>query len=295
MSFDGKDFASRLEALIPSKMQKTIAARAGVNPKTIQRWVAKERTPDIHDVRRIAEVLGVSPSYLAFGETPATKTEQSLLDAYRTLEGEPDLTKMILSIPHPKKPGVSLELSPVERIVKPVNRRSEIAVLKILKREHVKPNAKGLPQWLNLAAGEGMDLSLCEDLVYFEERDNFKGMHTAQVRGDSMIDTLLDGDVIVLKPFHAGSGVQLPSLESESEKTSLYTWQAAHGINEGAICVVSINEGAPTLKRVHYDTRRGKNNWKLQILADNPARWEPFQADTSDSITFYAKLVARAE
>src|SRR6185312_14299402 len=175
---------------------------------------------------------------------------------------------------------------------KPINRRNEIPVMKIVRREFTDKHV-GVLKWLDLAAGQGFDLSLCEDLVYFDKRDNFKGMQTAKVRGDSMVETLFDGDIIVLKSLPAPA--TLPKISSATDKSSLATWQAKNDIREGNICVLSINEEAPTLKRVHFDLRRGPSKWKLQVVADNPGAWDVFQADSDDTVVFYAKMVARAE
>lgn len=180
-----------------------------------------------------------------------------------------------------------------QRIIKPVNRRSEIPVFKIVSRK--KQNVTALPKWLDLAIGEGEDLQRCEDLVYFEGIDDFKGLHTATIRGDSMWETLHPGDLVVLKPLPAGA--VLKKLDDPRERTPMDVWRAKFDIREGDIVVVSIRDRAPTLKRVHYDTSRGERQWKLQIVADNPASgWNGngvFQIDDEDWVVFHAKMIGR--
>lgn len=275
--------------------QAELARRADLAPQTIIRVMDGAASPDLSTLEHIAKALGQKRSWIEgdgdirdFTIPDGTKLRITSDDSLSKSAGI-QITAMRANEDSPTY-GAMPSADP-----KPIDRRNEIPVFKIVRREHIAGrNVVGLPKWLDMAVGEGNELSLCEDLVYFDKKDNFKGLHTAQVRGDSMVKTLVSGDIIVLKPFPA-NGVTLRALDDDDEKTSLSTWQAQNDIREGNICVVSIRGAPPTLKRVHYDTRRGPLDWKLQIVADNASVWPMFQADAKDTIVFYAKMIARAE
>lgn len=55
--------------------QSRLAREAGVNPKSLSDWI-DDRTPrDLDAVRRVARVLGVSVSFLLFGEDDSVRDE----------------------------------------------------------------------------------------------------------------------------------------------------------------------------------------------------------------------------
>jgi len=121
-----------------------------------------------------------------------------------------------------------------------------------------------------------------------------EGHTIAQVRGESMVKTLYHGDFVLLKDFPP-PGYVLPQIESKEERMPLDFWKSQTRIGEGDIVVVEI-AGQPegkTLKRIHYDTRRGANNWKMKIVADNPDEWIKggWQVEDEDHITFYGILM----
>ena len=169
---------------------------------------------------------------------------------------------------------------------KVINRRDELEryTLEQADAENVVP----IPKWLNLACGEGADLELCEDFLYVRKLPDWKHVHSAVLRGDSMQETLRPGDIILMRehPF------ELQPIQDKEEKTPLPKWEAQSGIKHDDICVLTINGGPHTLKRVVYDTRHGRNRWKMLICAENPPAWgRDFPVETGDHIIFYAKLI----
>jgi len=178
--------------------------------------------------------------------------------------------------------------------VKPVGPRQPVNLRHQLKVFHRTtpddPKRIPVPKWLNMAAGDGSDLELCEDYIYFRELPDWKGVHSAVVRGDSMLETLEPGDVIVMKEFDGGTW-ELPQIESPDEKSPLVEFKRRTKLGDNDICVLSINDDPPTLKRVVFDTSRG-TDWKLQIIADNPPAWRTtFQVALGDKVVFHAKML----
>jgi len=178
--------------------------------------------------------------------------------------------------------------------VKPVGPRQPVNLRHQLKVFHRTtpddPKAIPVPKWLHMAAGDGSDLELCEDYIYFRELPDWKGVHSAVVRGDSMLETLEPGDVIVMQEFDGGKW-ELPQIESPDEKSPLVEFKRRTKLGDNDICVLSINDDPPTLKRVVFDTSRG-TDWKLQIIADNPPAWRTtFQVALGDKVVFHAKML----
>lgn len=65
--------------------QETIAEKLGVSQGTINHWLSGRRTPGVHQVSRLAEILNVSPAWLHYGEDsnvepgPIIRTEVPLI------------------------------------------------------------------------------------------------------------------------------------------------------------------------------------------------------------------------
>lgn len=180
------------------------------------------------------------------------------------------------------------------KVINAVNRRDEVDVFTISK----EGKGRAFPKWLNLAAGLGKDLELCPDFIYVDDPRLPKKVHSAVINGSSMIETLHEGDVVLLEEIPPDGRLPLPQIESKTDKTTLSQWRSKSTVQNDDICVVSIGDEYPTIKRVKYDVSRGELRWKLQIVADNPAEWRDglvFQAEVGDSVVFHAKLIGRAE
>lgn len=250
--------------------QKEVAVAVGVNPLTIIHW-EKGRQPPANFIFKLGEVLKCDPLWIVTGKESDIQRHIDVAVAAMKEEIKSDLG---LAMPQIRMP---------ERRPKRINRREE------LPRYHISKTGKGmkLPQWLNLAAGHGCDLEKSEDYVYLEENQGKAGLHTATVRGRSMEDTLVPGDMIVLEEF--GGGPIMLSPRGDDPKNSYRVLNAR--VPQDAICVLSINDDAPTLKRISYDFSRGMMDWRLMILAENMIEWAPRAVSRNDSVTFYAKMV----
>jgi len=258
--------------------------------------------PTIAELKVMADTLGVRPAWLAYDDGPQTAQkndrEHQLLSELRQFETPPydALLAVLRSLPKPQLQPRPLTMRTRQADAAPlaIDRRNELKRFTIARHAATGP---AIPQWLGLAAGEGHDLELSPDYIYFEELKSAKGIHSAVIKGDSMLMTLQPGDVVLLEEFSGGK-FPLPQIESEEERMPLVQFQRESRIRDGEICAVSINQAPPTLKRITYDTERGELDWKLQIVADNPPAWrkgKPFQVAVGDSIVFHARLLGIAE
>ena len=68
------DLSSRMREAITLRgiNRKQLALALGVTRSAVDYWMSGERTPDTATLERIAIVLGVRPSWLAFGEGEAS-------------------------------------------------------------------------------------------------------------------------------------------------------------------------------------------------------------------------------
>lgn len=70
-TFGGRLYAARLwkqSVERRSIVQATVAAAMGVTPPSVGRWEADIKEPNLATIARLAQWLGVSPGWLAFGE-----------------------------------------------------------------------------------------------------------------------------------------------------------------------------------------------------------------------------------
>jgi hypothetical protein len=161
-----------------------------------------------------------------------------------------------------------------------------------------KPDFRKVPTIENLAAGHNDESYEIVSNAYVEGCP--PNCVVARVKGESMLPTLNDGALILLKNMDNG-GHELPQIDDESHKTDFREWKGKSGIKDGGICVLKVTlktgqEYGPTLKRIEYDTRRGEANWKMAVVADNPSAWmRDITIQRGDHVVVYAMLLGLLE
>jgi transcriptional regulator with XRE-family HTH domain len=283
-------------ALLDMTSQKELADRAGLNQKTIVTLMQGQVSPDSSTMTLVAQALGQKRSWLE-GE-----------DDIRNFQIPGDLAVTIddtLSKSHGVKitalerraaPPASVREPDVtypEKKIAPVNRRGDLPVFPIAKKG--QKGAVAIPTWHNAAAGYGEDLERGEELTYVRELPDWKGVHSVFVRGDSMEQTLHNGDLILVQQFQNPNGfIDLPprgtdpknsraQLEQFVPNDKLFILAIGHGAGED----FTIDVG-PTIKRVRYE---GGFDWELFIDADNPVVWKSKKVRSKQSVRFYARVM----
>jgi len=148
------------------------------------------------------------------------------------------------------------------------------------------------PGVLSLSAGACRVPELAEEGV-LPEGTNAPARYLARVRGESMADTLLDGDQILLEALE---NVRLDPIEGDHEPVPLATFKEQ--VHPDGIYVVAMNEDisyqAYTLKRVRFE-EHGDGEWYCFMSADNPdVDWGErglVVVRPTDQVHFAAKVV----
>jgi len=273
-----------------------ISREVDIAPDTFYSWQNPGKgLPDIYESLLIAASMGVSPSWLSFGDDsiPMTAHEQQMLEVLRELKGEKlQLAETMLAAMAGK---LVLRLKgPPEMAINLPSTRDSLKRYKLSLAQRV--DFSPVRHIEDLAAGYGNDSSFVPLENAYVSGVPKKGFTVARVRGDSMLRTLVNNDYVLLKDFPP-EGYRLPRIERQEEKTPLEVWKRETGLQDGEIVVVDLQIGeGPTLKRVQYDLSRGESKWKMQIVADNPSAWrQAFQIDRGDEPVFYAKLLGLCE
>ena len=146
-----------------------------------------------------------------------------------------------------------------------------------------------LPQWLNLAAGPGRMLERCEEDLHLEATHGARHWHVARVKGESMLETLHDGDRVILESAGA-EGLRLQPLSAGDAKNPINRLRLQ--VPHDSLWVLSVNDPSElTVKRVRY-SRENDPDWHLLILADNPHEpGYPRVVGRSDEVIFWARVV----
>lgn len=183
--------------------------------------------------------------------------------------------------------GLPVKIRPIVKNIKPVNRRGDYPLLSI--KRGGQQDEKAVPSWMHLAAGPGGHLERSEDLWIIPKLSRSRGINLAVVRGNSMVETLQPGELIVLQDLNGGEGVRLPSLEPGQAKTPIDHFKRA--VPNDEIFALSLDNGhSVTIKRVIYQVSKG-GRWHMLIVADNPAEWESYVVQEHDEVIFYAKMI----
>lgn len=234
----------------------------GVPINTAQGWLKNGRYPSAYDFLKMAKGDTREAARLCFGAIPKTR-------AFK-LKGMP------------------------QPMIKPYSTRENFKKFKMSFEK--RPDFAPVKMFRNLAAGYGggQNYDVVEEAYVYEVPRG--GYTIAQIRGDSMVATLNDGEFVLLKDFPA-PGYVLPRIESVDEKVPLSQWKTQTKIEDMDIVVVDLDQPeGKTIKRVKYDLRRGPTNWKMLIAADNPLGWQDaWQVEVGDKLTFYGKMIGLCE
>lgn len=295
--FSEKDYDATKEAvraLFYSKLKAFGVQKAAdlseIDKDTLYSWNRPGgAVPNIADVYLLSRATGISVADW-FESTPVLSEKDR--EYLAKVNAHAPLRAIIDMIPLQRfrikgMPSVSISLP---------NTRANFKVHRLSLEPHSGFLQRSMIQ--DLAAGYGVDGG-------FEELENAYVEHApkdtlvAMVRGDSMVSTLNNGDYILLSNFNGGTGYKLPRIDGDGHKLSFDAWLSRTGIKDGEIVVVDLGIGeGPTLKRVRYDVSRGKQKWKMQIVADNPSAWRGglgYQVEVGDEPIFYARMIALCE
>jgi hypothetical protein len=304
---------------------KEYARLTGVSYRTACRWCEPGGSlPDIYEAKMIAESFAESPAWFAYGIGPrrasvaaaafavadAVARDPDLLAVWDALIALPAETRADLlgaarlahSIPAPvghrpltgsatnpaEQPGTRRELLRVNDAPRRLNRRADLPFLHL--DYHRPGRRRRVPPWL-VSAGPGRELERANECEQYQEIPDADGCHTARVIGESMLDTLRPGDLVVLRAICGAGGIHLPPVESRAQRNARRILETH--VRHGDVCLLSLNEDPPTLKRVCYEG--GETDWHLVLRADNPAaHWGDagvYLVHRADQVRFYARLI----
>lgn len=195
--------------------------------------------------------------------------------------------------PSAKPPGEWAEIqgfTPVpHRKRKPINRRNELAVYTQCTQNQAYRKTP-IPHYIGIAAGPDRALEESTDVVWVREYYPDSGVVSGRVATDSMAQTVVPGDIILMQPYNGGEGLALPSIGENDPKTPLSHLRVQ--VPAGEIYLVSLNGGDPFLKRIRYDTRGGNaTDWRLVIEADNADAWDSYPTRKTDDVIFFARVI----
>jgi len=302
-----RKFEERFRPLYKSVSKDDLRKETGISDDKMRWWGSQRGTswqvPNIVEALRVARFFDRRAAWLAFGELPEAdelfEGEQQVLDALRRFEAPPydTVLAMLRSLPLPRKPERPLlpaATTTKVRVVQPMKRLRRINRRDDLPRYYLSSMGKGLPVhgYRGLAAGPGRDLERSPDLLYVRELPSPQGYTYARVAGESMLDTIRVGDRILLKHRWGEKGLELPP-RGNNPKNDMYRLKSE--VPEDSICILSVDDDFPTLKRVHYDITEGVADWRLVIKADNPSEWPDMHVRKTQSVKFYAQFVGLLE
>jgi hypothetical protein len=133
------------------------------------------------------------------------------------------------------------------------------------------------------AAGSSRECELAENPIY-TDRPLKSYQQYFMIHGESMVDTLHDGDVVVVRDL-GPNGIVLPPLSKQKSRTPLPRMKQF--IPDLSVCILSIDSSDITCKRIRYDGN--DHNWHLLVVADNTTTpGFPTVVKRETEITFWA-------
>jgi transcriptional regulator with XRE-family HTH domain len=247
----GETFGQRLQkAMIDAKIGTTrLSQMLETNQPTVSQWRFDKVIPRRKTIAKLAEVLGVTVQWLEYGES------------------------------------VRPLVQPLEDRPLPRNDRSSLQIFPYARR--AMRGTKPVQGWAHLAAGPGREVERAETPIYMFDDRLPADCGWFKVHGDSMIETLRDSDVVVVRDL-GQRGIVLPPLGPDSPKAPLAALKQR--VPDRSIAVLSIDGSELTVKRVNYNAKG--NHWHLTLTADNPYTPHfPYVLAREDEITFWALVI----
>lgn len=240
--------------------KKELAYVLGRSEQCVGAWVRGDGEPGPVSRRAIERLELVLPDARAVGKT------------------SPEELRALVE--HPEMP-VIVPLTPAPR---PASRRAELAVYRLGDAE--TPGARPVSLWLGVAAGTPRTPEAKDEPLLVQHAPG--DCMAVRVTGDSMVDTLRDGDIVVVRPV-CGRGLRLPP----GRETPLAQVKAV--VPDGAIALIELDGEPPTIKRVKYQAHGRR--WYLMLCADNgdAAPGYPRVVDRHDDCRIVGLVIGRAE
>jgi transcriptional regulator with XRE-family HTH domain len=287
-----REVAERLEKIFLKShgSRSEIAKIICSTPQNLSGFFAGKQNLSVNQIYEIAKTKQVRAGWLAFGEEPKenlSPDEIAFVRQWETLDAQQRKTilEMVKAF-QPKAAQTEEKFPPMREVVKhfaSIDRRDEIAVYERSKNVKAK-----VPHWYGLAAGSGREMEKVDELYGFKRLERYANLCTAIIIGESMRETLLPNDEVILQSF--STGTELMPIGKHDPKHDLA--HLRNTITHDSICVLAIDDPElATLKRVCYS---GKGDtWHLQIAADNlNSDWgPPHVIGRHQHVWFYAKLV----
>ncbi len=150
---------------------------------------------------------------------------------------------------------------------------------------------RAVPGWIGAAAGNSREVERAAEPIYVYEKLPPDHRYFT-IHGNSMINTLRDGDVVIVKDL-GQKGLSLPPLRPNQPKTPVDAVKRI--IPSNSIAVLSIDYSGLTVKRVKYATKPN-NNWHLMLIADNTSLDDyPYPVPRDEEVTFWALVIGIAK
>jgi len=268
-------FYKRLRSGIP---RTEIARKTGIGQDTLYSWNQDGKgLPDLWDLQRIAEAMGVQPAWLAFGETAVSEGEQEVLAAVREFEPRQDaaVLQMIRALPMPRKvktegesakPASKVQSQPVEawQAMKGMKLKSKDFDVRSIA---APPKTQALPQPELRAAANALAVGSGVPMVAETEAADVKYSRAnhfiLKFVGRSMYPTMQEGDRLVVQHYN----LYLPPLDEDRGAADPKPWLALDG--EVVIALLDDDALDAVVKRIEVQHKKS-TGFRIALRSDNP-------------------------
>jgi hypothetical protein len=285
-----------------------VARAADSDPATIWSWRQPgEGLPDVFQLALIAEAKRVSPAWLAFAQGPRDpQLAEQGLGLAAEVERNPGLKEVIAAYcrgSEEDRAGMRWAASKVEAGLlesfggqggrggmegRGIGRKwKEGLPLFGVSGGARRRGVSGLPEWLVRATGAEGVLEVCGQRLQLRGLEGESGVFCARVRGEAMQESLVAGDVVVLRAA-AGGGIKLERCEGSGRANAVARTRV--DVTDDSVWVLQVNDEAPTVRRVRYYA--GGGEWHVMLQADNALEpGYPRIVTRQDEVTFWARVI----